>query len=247
MLKGIDVSAVQGVVKWDLVRKADVRFAYLKCATGNQVKPDSSYSYNVAHCRKNDVWAGAYLFAFPLPSDGSPAHAGRDPAEQARHHFDLAGGYGRGPGELPPMLDLEWPPPVDPPNAPPDSWSKWGCSARQIAEWTIAYLDEADVLFAGPVGIYTYPWWWAAVVGAFTPADLVVLARRPLWMADYGPAGAWPAEGSSPKPIAPWGASWTFWQVGQRALPGQGGPSTDLDCFNGDEAAMTKLAGGAAT
>ena len=265
MLKGIDVSNVQGNVDWRKVRDAGVRFAYLKTATGNEGL-DPAYSHNLAGCRSNGVWAGGYGFAFPLPPD--PAHPGREPKDQALHHFRLSGGIGKGPGELPFVVDLEWPYPTTSPGRERDGWAHWGCSAPQVADWLSEYLAEADALFEGPVGVYTFPWFWNAVWGAIGDDRrgplCAQLARRPLWMASYAsraPAGpdAWPKVADAPRVVVePWRSlagqrspdglplDWTFWQWGLGTVPGQGGRACDLDVANLDEAGMEKLAGGPA-
>jgi len=246
MLRGIDVSAVQDTVDFKAARQAGIRFAYVKAAEGNRPAPDSKFRQNVDGARAAGIWTGCYNFAYPLPTPGLQ----HDPVEQARHHFDLSGGLGKGPGELPPMLDFEWPAPSD--------WKKWGCERGQLVDWCARYLVTADALWEGPVGIYTYPDFWNHLTAYPLPGiDPELFGSRPLWMADYRTNGEWPDEGDSPGIVAPWSHAkgqfspdglpidWTVWQIGQRMLPGsRGGPACDLDVANLTEDQMRVLAGG---
>jgi lysozyme len=191
---------------------------------------DPRFLANVAGAKAAGLYVGPYWFAYPLPHDGTPL---RDPADQAKFAFDCAGGLGDAEGELPPMLDLEWP--------PPEQWAKWGCTAAQIRRWALDYLDAAEGYWGCRPAVYTYPYFWGALAGSTEPR----FAGYPLCVASYRAAAHWPADGDYPVALPPWSA-WTFWQWtgGKADLPG-GGPA-DFEVFSGDEAALAALCGVAA-
>jgi GH25 family lysozyme M1 (1,4-beta-N-acetylmuramidase) len=250
MLKGVDVSVVQGHVDWHQVADAGVRFAFLKCGEGNkgtdpqlgrpgwevdhrraagQSGQDPLFDWNVGHAKAAGILVAPYSFAYPLPhQDGNPV---RDPEIQAKFHFDLSLGLGSIRGDLTPMLDFEWPAPVD--------WAKWGCSSNQMVDWLELYLGAADAYWGTKLGCYTYPdFWHHLTVGldAEHAAKLVAIcAGRIFWPADYPNPGRWPSDIERPRAFAPFGNP-TFWQFsgGQMAMP---------DVLLGDENALRGLAG----
>lgn len=253
MLRGIDCSSLQGRISWDEVAAAGIRFAYLRAGGGSSAWIDPLFGYNLGRCRANRIWAGAYFSTSPLPG-GTPG-TGHDPVEQANHHFHAAGGYGMGPGELPPMADLELPEPKD--------WASRGCTPGQIVAWHLPYLREADRLWKGPVGIYTFPDWYNRLLPSIrmlSQADRDFLAARPFWAADYKTRNALPTPDLSPWVPEPWGTNkgqlsgsglslwWSFWQYGQITMPGTKGqgPIVDADIFYGTESELETLAGGPA-
>lgn len=227
MIRGVDVSSVQGFVPWDRVAGAGVRFAYLKCSQGNEAGSDPTFARNVAAAPDAGLVVGAYHFGYALPDNGTP---GRVPVQQAQIAFTKANGLGARPGELPPCLDLEWP--------EPEAWVKWGCSAHEIADWGLEWLAEAERLWGVTPAVYIYPY-FAASIGRELAADYV---RYPLWIADYAHfAGHVPTDGAAPVVPSPW-RDWTVWQhdgTGGLALPN--GVDADFNVFHGDEAAFAHL------
>ncbi len=108
----IDVSADQGPdldVQGFLA--AGVVAAYAEATRGND-GPNPYFQRQVQQLRGAGIACGAYLFAYPLNDAGG--HINRDPAGQAKLFFDDSAGLGELPGELPPMLDAEWPYPAAP-------------------------------------------------------------------------------------------------------------------------------------
>src|SRR5271155_5343428 len=123
LIKGLDVSVIQGVVDFAAVAATGVQFVICRCGVGNSGK-DSTYDKNMTNAKAAGLQVMAYHFVYPLPSQaGNPT---RDPAAQAKLHAGYANGALA-------ACDLEWPTNVD--------WVKWGCSAAQIGEWTVAYLQ----------------------------------------------------------------------------------------------------------
>jgi GH25 family lysozyme M1 (1,4-beta-N-acetylmuramidase) len=248
VLKGLDVSSVQGKVDWTSVASMGCEFAFLKCSEGNKgtdpifndaaflvdaqraagvMGRDIRFLENVSGARKNGLLVAPYHFAYPLPhQEGNPL---RDPAAQAKFAFDCAEGLGSQHGELPPMLDLEWPEPTQ--------WNKWGCNATQIIAWALEYLDAAGSYWGCAPVIYTYPDFWTHLGGAHEP----LFAGYPLCIANYLHPTDWPKASDRPHVLSPW-TDWTFWQFtgGQMRLPN--GTPCDFEVFNGDGAALRALA-----
>ena len=140
----------------------------------------------------------AYNFAYPLPPLASQPL--RDPVKQAQLHAGWTN------GELA-SLDLEWPTVQD--------WAKWGCSASQIVQWTVSYLEAYEAATGIRPIVYTYPSFASAIK---LPADFA--QKYKLWIASYTTA---------PVSVAPWGADWTLWQSsgGSQKLPN--GVAVDID------------------
>jgi len=200
MIRGIDVSVVQGKIDWRAVKSAGVEFAVVKCGNGNDGF-DPHYATNVAGARAAGLKVAAYHFVYPLPPQvGNPS---RDPENQAKLHHDHIMATS---GEVLTAIDCEWP-------APPD-WAKWGCTSAQIDAWCLAYLSAyADLAGVSPL-VYTYPD-WAKHVGLSSG-----WAAYRLWIASYQ------AEPFIP---APW-TDYALWQNsgGTAKLPGGGPVDTDL-------------------
>jgi lysozyme len=212
VIRGIDVSAVQGDVDWGRVAASGVRFAIMKCAQGNEAGRDATFARNVAGARNAGLAVGCYLFGYPLPA----GKEGRDPVEQAKIHYAKCDRVGTRDGELPPALDLEWPAPED--------WARWQCNAAQVRDWGLAYLDAAKALWGRIPLVYTYPWFWQHVRAA---GALDRYAEYPLWLADY-------SRDTAPHVPAPWTTA-TLRQTsgGGGKLPS--GAPVDENVFGGDE------------
>lgn len=162
MIKGIDVSSIQGTIDWQAVAATGIEFCIIRCYVGNN-GIDSMYATNVAGAKAAGINVMAYNFIFPLPTE----HIGdkRDPKTQAQLHFNATN------GELA-AVDCEWPVQAD--------FGKWGCSSAQINQWMMAYFQEYTRLDNGrkPL-IYTYPNWAQTI--NLDPS----FAQYPLWIASY--------------------------------------------------------------
>lgn len=198
MIRGIDVSSVQGAIDWPSVAAWGAQFAIIKCSEGNHADPDAFFARNVEGARKAGLVIGAYHFAYCLPPD--PAHPGRSPEDQAAAAHRMSGGLGALDGELPPVIDLEWP--------APDKWAQWRCSAAQIRQWALDAIDAWTGLFDCKPMIYTYPDWWMHVGGGSEPT----FGSCPFWPASYPhDQSAWPSDGDRPMMLPPW-TDWSCWQ-----------------------------------
>jgi lysozyme len=190
LIKGIDVSVIQGNIDWASVAAAGYQFAICRCGVGNEKGKDSKYDQNVAAATAAGLKVAAYHFVYPLPPLASqPA---RSPQAQAQMHVAAA-------GSVPVVCcDLEWPVPQD--------WAKWGCSAAQIVQWTLDYLQEYERLSGIRPIVYTYPSFASSIQLPASFAD-----TYKLWIASYT---------ASPAIPHPW-TDWVMWQNsgGTQKLP----------------------------
>ena len=161
MIKGIDVSGIQGIVDWHSVANAGYEFAICKCGNGND-GIDGTYSRNIAGAKTAGLKVAAYHVIYPLQTD--PTHPNRDPVGQATMHFNASQG-------MISCADLEFP--------APQNWATWGISAAFINEWTQEYLAYYAQLSGQTPFLYSYPYFFNAV--NFTSA----ITMFPLWIASY--------------------------------------------------------------
>lgn len=241
MLRGGDVSAIQGVPPWQRMRDAqDLRFSYLRCGIGNERYRDAQVARSVLEAKDAGICVGPYNFAYPLPH--------LDPREQARYHAKLAE-YAPGKmlgaevGDLPPALDLEWP---ERERREKDGtlvypWRKWLCNADQIREWGLYYLDEAEQLWGCRPALYSYRYFLQCI----EIAKAIDYARYPLWLADYFASGRWPTadELARLRVPAPWSKITMIQHDGNGGLRLPNGVDADFCAFLGNDIEFYKLVG----
>jgi len=120
-----------------------------------------------------------------------------------------------GPNDLPPMLDLE---------------TSDGESASTIASKALVWLQTVEQATGKKPIVYTYVSFWQNTLGQ--PSGFT---GYPLNIANYGV--------SCPDVVGSW-PTWTMWQhTDAGSVKGVSG-GVDSDYFNGDEAALMKLANG---
>jgi len=91
---GIDVSKYQGVINWERVAAADVRFAFIKATEGGDVE-DPMFLTNWYGAQNAGIPRGAYHFYYFC-------RTAQEQAEWFIRHVPVE------PGALPPVLDIEW-------------------------------------------------------------------------------------------------------------------------------------------
>jgi lysozyme len=192
LIKGIDISTIQGTVDFVACAAAGIQFVICRCGVGNGGK-DANYDKNVTAAIAAGLKVAAYHFIYPLPTTASQPL--RDPVKQAQLHAGWAGSTSTVPVVC---CDLEWPAPTD--------WAKWGCSAAQIVDWTQTYLQAYQAATGITPVVYTYPYFAKAIQ---LPASFA--QQYQLWIASYEPTPAIPA---------PWN-NWVLWQDsgGTQKLP----------------------------
>ncbi|HEY5268262.1 MAG TPA: glycoside hydrolase family 25 protein [Candidatus Saccharimonadales bacterium] len=162
MIKGIDISSMQGTINWESVAASGVEFCIIRCGVGNN-GIDSMYTTNIAGAQSVGIKVMAYHFVFPLPT--TAAEPTRDPKIQAQMHATAANGVLA-------ACDLEWPVQGD--------WAKWGCSAPQIVEWVTEYLQAYERITGIKPIVYTFPNFAQCIN---LPASFA--ATYQLWIASY--------------------------------------------------------------
>lgn len=183
LIKGLDISSIQGNVDFAAVAATGIQFIICRCGVGNGGK-DSNYDKNIAAATAAGLKVAAYHFIYPLPPNPSqPLH---DPVKQAKLHAGWAGSTSTVSVIC---CDLEWPAPQD--------WAKWGCTAAQITQWAVTYLQAYEVATGIRPVVYTYPYFAKALnLPQSFGQDYL------LWLASYEPKPAIPA---------PW-SDWVIWQ-----------------------------------
>ena len=93
-VRGVDVSAYQGEVDWQVLSSQKIDFAYIKATEGSSFT-DERFEYNWANASKTDLKIGAYHF-FSFESSGE---------NQANHFIDTVTAID---DMLPPVIDVEY-------------------------------------------------------------------------------------------------------------------------------------------
>ena len=189
---GIDVSTFQGPIDWARVATQGttegeiIAFAYIR-ATHDDSGIDTRFSQNWANSHGR-LPRGAYHFfrAHPQP-------------DQTRQQLDLfvntleAAG---GPGELPPMVDVQSLPA--------------GVTAAQAEQSLQFFLSLLEVAFGARPLIYTFPSFWRHQMNNSS----VFSGTYKLWIANYGPRtaeGGFRPRSTAPLLVGGW-TEFTLWQ-----------------------------------
>lgn len=250
IIRGIDVSAIQGIVPWRACRQAGVRFAWMRGCVGNEPKVDGRFAENVRGAVAEGIVPGGYFFPFPLPH--------LDPVAQVAHACALMTVddhvVGELVGELPLAFDLEWPPPEEraKDGSIVDVWKKWGCSPTQIVRWATAAIRALRARMGVWPAVYTYPYFFKRITTNI-PTDVLaeffeVLAKCPFWSADYRAVGRVPSADEKPFIPEPWASladaivAWQHDGNGGLVLPGSN-VDCDWNVLLGGEEALARLIG----
>lgn len=236
MIRGLDVSSMQGTVPWSALAAAGNRFVYIRCDVGNDPR-DVNFDANVGGAQRAGLAIGAYHVAYPLD------HI--DPVGQAQLDWSRSGHLGAAPGELSPALDMEWPLREKPGQPRGSEWNRWHVTSSSIRAWSLAWLREMRRLSGRYPVLYTFPWFWGTVSEGASAPELAEFSNYPLWLASnygkFGPAG--PPDNYVPMPIAPWTrVTLNQWDGTGGAVMPNGGDA-DFDVFLGDEAAWADFRG----
>ncbi len=236
LLLGIDVWSGYGAIDWARANTAGVRFAFIKCQQGND-GPDPKYKQYAQGCRDAGIPYAPYLFGYPLP-EGKP---GRSPEDQARFLYAQCDGA----TDMPPVLDLEWPPHFEREAKTSkilDRWTQWAVDGNFIADWGLRCLEELERLFGKRPILYTYPNFWQSLGDAGKSLEW---SMYPLWIANYTHSNDWlPKDTDKPLIPAPW-KSWAVWQFSADGSPIRvpGVPACPLDRNCMTEATLDVLLG----
>lgn len=192
-IHGIDASRYQGEIDFATARANGVSFAFLKATEGGD-HLDPGWAINAPRARAAGVPVGAYHFYYFC----------REPAEQARWFIK---NVNRQPGDLPPVLDMEWN-------------HQSSCKARPDPETVRANIREFSAIVAAHYGtrpvVYVTP-------DFYEHNALGSLAGTEFWLRSVAahPSERYPEE------------RWTFWQyTGTGVARGVKG-KVDLNAFAG--------------
>jgi GH25 family lysozyme M1 (1,4-beta-N-acetylmuramidase) len=195
-------------VNWGIMHHAGAAFAYIKATEGGGYT-NPNFSSDLAAARSERLIRGAYHFA--RPGGGTHAQIATN-ATVVAIQFVRALGSLNGPGDLPPVLDLE------------DAGS---LNPNELWLWTHTWLNVTKSLTGRTPIVYTYGSFWREKM-----ANAPDFASYPLWLANYGV--------SSPPLVGGW-KRYAFWQytaTGQMAGSSLG---VDLSVFNGSLAELEAM------
>jgi lysozyme len=203
-VQGVDVSNHQGAIDWPRVRASGFGFAYVKASEGRTFT-DPEFATLSAGARRAGLKVGAYHY-FTFCSDG---------AAQAERFLAASGG--RVPGDLPPVVDLEF---------------GGNCSRRPTpAEFDREYAAfdaRVTAAFGRPPVLYTTSDFAAKYLDDAQRRRSRLAGRR-LWVRETLGRASGRCE------------RWAFWQYADRGrVDGIAGP-VDLDAYCGDERSFAEL------
>jgi lysozyme len=193
-IHGIDAARYQGRINWFDARSGGVNFAWLKATEGGDYI-DPGYAMNAPLARAAGVPVGAYHFYYFC----------RTPREQANWYID---NVPKVPGDLPPVLDIEW-------NHQSKTCRRFPDAAtvrREITE----YVGIVERHYGTKAIIYTTPDFYA-------DNQLGQLRGVEFWLRSTAghPTERYPGE------------RWSFWQwTGTGVVQGVGGIA-DINAFAG--------------
>jgi lysozyme len=201
VLEGVDVSLFDGTINWTQVQGSGKAFAFARVSDGIS-DVDPTFDTNYAAIKAAGMIRGAYQFFEPA----------QDPVAQANLLLSKIGTMG--PGDLPPVLDIE----ITGGQLP-------ATIVTNIQTWITTVQQATGVT---PM-IYTAAGFWNGSV------DSSNFASDPLFVANFGV--------TCPELPTGW-LTWQFWQYSDTgSVPGIG-IDVDLDQFNGSMSALTLLAAG---
>ena len=199
VVDGIDVSYWQSTIDWAKVKASGKKYAIMRAA--HAMKADTKFDYNWKQCHAVGLHCGVYQYFEPA----------EDPIKQADLLLSMMGKLG--PGDLPPVIDVE---------------SKTGSTpantAAAVGKW-IAHVEKA--VGRKPM-IYTGYYFWKDNVGSNA------FASYPLWHAQY-------CTQCCPKIAVPW-TKWHFWQHSSTGSVSGISGNVDLNRWDGTTTALAAFA-----
>lgn len=188
MFSGPDVSEHQGDVDWKKVA-GDHELAFVRVSDGDHRDPFYTEG-RVRAIREAGLLLAPYYFA----RVASPQNNERSGAAEASMVLGFAKSRGwKWPGDLPLMYDFE---------------SSNGQPNQKCAKHVVQFVRAYKKSEGHDPGIYTMPGFWNQILPHLTKADREIVARCPLWQAEW--------EVTQPQPLAPWdgAAIWQFTDSG---------------------------------
>lgn len=207
-IEGIDVSVYQGSINWPMVAASGKQFAIARIGDG--LGTDPTFDTNYAGIAAAGMIRGSYQFF----------RAGRDPNAMA--DIVLAHVTSLGPGDLPPVADVEL-----------DDGYPSATIIANLHTWS----DRIRAALGRDPIIYTGYYFWNGSVAA--SGDF---ASDTLWIAAYPTSCTYTGTYCPLIPDA-W-SGWGMWQYcSSHTIPGISG-AVDEDIFQGTRAELMALTGG---
>ena len=206
MLRGFDVSDVQGDVDFTKAHTSGNAFAVVRVADGDV--RDARYGPGrIAALRES----GLAWFPYYFGRVASQQNNQRSGTAEAAMAIQLArkAGWGR-KSDLPLAYDFETA------NGQPEA----KC-ARHLLQFVDAYRRERGHY---PI-VYTGPGFWTCVMPHLTAKQLDRVRRCPLWLAQW--------EVPKPAALEPWGDEWMLWQYSDHGTVAGVSTKCDTDYFRG--------------
>lgn len=196
-------------VNWRVIKKAGGgRFAFVKATEGRDYV-DPRYASDFASLRRHGILRSAYHYG--RPSGRTKTQIVADATDEANFFVRFAGTFD-GPGNLPPVLDLE---------------SSGSLTPRQMWWWTQAWLDRTEALTGRTPILYTYVNFWTQNM-----KNSKAFRAYPLWLASYG--------ASRPPKVGGWNR-YTFWQYTSTGRLAGAGLPVDLSIYRGSIAQLRAM------
>jgi lysozyme len=193
----------RATVNWGVIRRVGgASFAFIKATEGiDYVNP--RFAADFASSRRHGLIRGPYNYA--RPNGRTNVQISADATAEADFFIRATGSLG-GPGNLPPVLDLE-----DAGNLNPTELSRW------VKTW----LDRTQRLTGRTPIVYTYGSFWRRQM-----RNSAHFTAYPLWLASYG--------ARSPVLVGGW-KHYTFWQYTAAGMLAGSGLRVDLSVYNDTE------------
>jgi GH25 family lysozyme M1 (1,4-beta-N-acetylmuramidase) len=206
MLRGFDVSDVQGDIDFTKSYGAGNAFAIVRVADGD-VRDTRYGPGRVGALRESGLAWFPYYFGRVASSQNNE----RDGTAEAAMAIQLArkAGWGR-KGDLPLAYDFE--------TANGQTAAK---CARHLLQFVDAYRKDRG---HHPI-VYTGPSFWTSILPHLTPSQRDRVQRCPLWLAHW--------DVPRPQAIEPWGDTWMLWQYSDHGTIAGVSTKCDTDYFRG--------------
>jgi lysozyme len=198
-IPGIDVSYWQGTIDWAKVKAAGKKYAIMRAA--HALKADTKFDFNWKQCHVQGLRCGVYQYFEP----------NIDPIAQANLMLKMMGKLG--PGDLPPVIDVE---------------SKAGMTPAAISAAIKKWIDHVEKAVGRKPMIYTGAYFWEDYVKS------TAWVSYPLWHAQY-------CSNCCPNIANPW-KTWHFWQHSSTGKVSGIAGNVDLDLWNGEQKALDAFA-----
>ena len=206
LLRGFDVSDVQGDIDFAKAQAAGNAFAVVRVSDGDV--HDTRYGPGRVTALRE---SGLAWFPYYFGRVASPVNNQRSGAAEAAMaiRFARAAGWGR-KGDLPLAYDFETP------NGQP---------AAKCATHLLQFVDAYRRARGHHPILYTGPGFWTAIRPRLTAAQRDRVRRCPLWIAHW--------DVKDPGSLDPWGDEWMLWQYSDHGrVPGVP-QKCDTDYFRG--------------